>query len=82
MIWAIDTDILLDILIPNAIDGATSLKCLASLSPEDELIISPIVFAELASQFPSVADLENFLVDTGIQLVPLSRPALLEASKA
>jgi hypothetical protein len=49
------------------------------LSPDDELIISPVVFAELASQFRSADDLETFLRDTHIQLVSLSRAALLEA---
>lgn len=82
MIWAIDTNVLLDILIPNAAYAQRSLKCLIDLSPDDELIVSPVVFAELASQFPTTENLERFLGDTGIQLVSLSRAALFEASKA
>jgi hypothetical protein len=82
MIWAIDTNVLLDILIPNAAYAERSLKCLTGLNPGDELIISPVVFAELASQFPSADELEKFLGDTGIELVSLSRSALLEASRA
>jgi hypothetical protein len=81
MILAIDINVLLDILIPNAAFAQRSLKCLESLSSEDELIISPVVFAELASQFPSEQDLETFLRNTGIQMVSLSRAALYEASK-
>lgn len=82
MIWAIDTNILLDILIPNAAYAKRSMECLTQLSPDDELIVSSVVFAELASQFESAEDLEHFLSDTSIQLVPLSREALFEASKA
>lgn len=81
MIWAIDTNVLLDILIPNAAYAERSLKALIDLSPDDQLIISPVVFAELASQFPSTEDMERFLSDTRIQLVALSRNALLEAAK-
>ena len=81
MIWAIDTNVLLDILIPNASCAQRSLEFLTNLSPDDELIISPVVFAELASQFPVSEDLERFLSDTRIELIPMSRPALFEASR-
>ena len=70
MILAIDTNILLDILIPNTKYVHSSLNCLLSLGISDKLIISEIVFAELAAQFLSFQDLKQFLDDTGISHVP------------
>jgi len=80
MIKAIDTNILLDILIPNANHVASSLKCLMTAEPDDEIIISSVVFAELGSQFLSYDDLIVFLNDTGIKMDTINKKALFEAS--
>ena len=82
MINSVDTDILLDILIPNTAQVQSSLQLLSSIDPADELIISEAVFAELGSQFKSFVDLTRFLRDTGIALVPSNEDALFEASRA
>ena len=82
MILAIDTNILLDILIPNAKHVQSTLNCLMSIDPNDELIICELVFAELGSQFLSIHDLTRFLRDTGISLVPINENSLFEASSA
>jgi len=39
MIFAVDTNILLDTLIPNTAHVQSSLNCLMSIAPNDELII-------------------------------------------
>jgi predicted nucleic acid-binding protein len=59
MINSVDTNILLDILIPNAAQLQSSLQSLSNIDPDDELIISEVVFAELGSQFKSFNDLNR-----------------------
>ena len=82
MTIAIDTNILLDILIPNAEHAQSTLNCLTSINSDDEFIICEVVFAELGSQFPSFQDLNIFLRDTGIILVSSNEASLYEASAA
>jgi len=53
---AIDTNVLLDILIPNTEHAQSSLNCLMSFDQADALIICEVVFAELGSQFLSFQD--------------------------
>ena len=82
MISAVDTNVLLDILIPNTAHVESSLNCIMSVSSYDELIICEVVYAELGSQFLSQRELDRFLRDTPIRLVPSSEKALFEASIA
>ncbi len=82
MINSVDTNILLDILIPNPTQVQSSLRCLSNIDSNDELIISETVFAELGSQFLSFKDLTKFLRDTGINLVYSNENSLFEASRA
>ena len=82
MINSVDTNILLDILIPNTAQVQSSLRCLSNIDPNDELIISEAVFAELGSQFFPLIDLTKFLRDTGIILVHSNENSLFEASRA
>jgi hypothetical protein len=53
MINSVYTNILSDILIPNAAQVQSSLRCLSNIGSNDELNISEAVFAELGSQFLS-----------------------------
>ena len=82
MINSVDTNILLDILIPNAAQVQSSLRCLSTIDPNDELIVSEVVFAELGSQFESFISLTKFIRDTGIKLVLSNENSLFEASRA
>jgi predicted nucleic acid-binding protein len=82
MILAVDTNVLLDILIPNSALVQSSLQCLTDIDPRDQLIISEVVFSELASQFLSSNDLVKFLSDTGINLIQSNEKSLFEASRA
>ncbi|MBA7603378.1 hypothetical protein ES703_10486 [subsurface metagenome] len=68
MISAIDTNILLDILIPDEKYAISSKNLIEKSKEKGKLLICEIVYSELASQFPSSEDLELFLNDTGIQL--------------
>jgi predicted nucleic acid-binding protein len=82
MILAVDTNVVLDILIPNTAHIQSSLNCLLSTPPDDKLIICEVVYAELGSQFLSSQDLNKFLRDTAIRLVCSNERSLFEASSA
>ncbi|MGA1868331.1 MAG: PIN domain-containing protein [bacterium] len=82
MILAVDTNVFLDILIPNSNYLSSSLNCLTNIGPSDELIICEIVFSELAAQFLSFSDIRKFLQDTGIKLIQSNAESLFEASRA
>ncbi|NMB24625.1 MAG: type II toxin-antitoxin system VapC family toxin [Firmicutes bacterium] len=70
MITALDTNILLDILIPNT-DHCQSSKVLLDMSlQKGALIICEMVYAELAAQFGRKDALDDFLLDSNIQLYP------------
>jgi len=81
-ITAVDTNILLDILIPGAPDALTSKRLLDEADAEGSLAICEIVFSELSATFSSPKALERFLEDTGIRLVPSGRDALATAGAA
>lgn len=69
MITAVDTNIILDVLIPDEPFGDSSKKLLDRYVSDGRLIICEIVFAELAARFPSEEDLKMFLTETGMRLV-------------
>ena len=71
MITAIDTNILLDILIPDEAHSLSSKRLLDRCLEKGQLVICEVVYAELSSQFPSEGELRNFLSETGIRLIPL-----------
>lgn len=76
MITAIDTNIFLDILIPDENYYFNSKKLLDEHVERGQLIISEIVFAELASLFLFEKELRTFLSDTGTKLVHSGEKAL------
>jgi predicted nucleic acid-binding protein len=82
MISAVDTNILLDILIPNNKYVDRSLSCLSQASEEGPIIMNEIVFAELSSQFLSQEDLNQFLSETMIQITFSNENVLWDAGWA
>jgi hypothetical protein len=82
LITAVDTNILLDILIPGSTHGAASKVALETALSSGLLILSEVVYAELASQFPNERELDSFLLDTKIRLHPTNTQALQQASRA
>jgi len=81
VITAIDTNILLDILIPDEAFMLSSKRLLDKYAEMGQLIISEIVYAELASQFHSEKTLKDFLSDTGIKLIYSDETALYLAGE-
>ncbi len=76
MITAVDTNILFDILIPDEIHSESSKSLLDKHLAAGKLILSEVVFAELASRFPSEQELKLFLAETGMRLVPSNEKSL------
>ena len=81
MITAIDTNIILDILIPDEAHVTSSKQLLDEYLSKGQLIVCELVYAELASQFSDEQELRDFFQDTGIKLVPSSREILYLAGK-
>jgi len=79
---AIDTNILLDILLPDPDYKDSSYELLTKYMRTDSLIISEVVYAELAAQFNEKKLLSVFLNETDIKLVASSSEALWIAAKA
>lgn len=82
MTVAIDTNILLDILLPDPLYKDASLELLSNNTKTDRLIISEVVYGELATQFPDQSLFTRFLKDTDIQLVNTPPEALWIAAGA
>ena len=81
MITAADTNILLDILIPDESHLKSSKALLDECAGKGQLIICEIVYSELASQFFSERDLKAFLSDTGIRLIHSGEKSLYMAGE-
>ena len=81
MITALDTNILLDILIPDAPQGEMSEKSLTHSLESGVVIISEVVYTELAAHFSMRGQIDLFLEETGISLCSSSAEALYLAGR-
>ncbi|HED04196.1 MAG TPA: type II toxin-antitoxin system VapC family toxin [Candidatus Fraserbacteria bacterium] len=82
MITSLDTNVLLDLLIPNVRYAQASQQQLDEALALGSLVIGEVVYAELASQFPTPEELDQFLVEAKIHLEPSGREALQQAAQA
>ncbi|MGH9621500.1 MAG: type II toxin-antitoxin system VapC family toxin [Bryobacteraceae bacterium] len=82
MITAIDTNILLDILVPNEEFYEASANALQAAAGDGSLAISDIVYAELCIHFEAQRDCDTFLASNQIRVQELTREALFLASRA
>lgn len=82
MITAVDTNVLLDLLIPDSPFAGQAESSLTRAQADGTLVISEIVFAELAVNFPSATRLTAFLDDVRIRLRPTEPRGLVAASEA
>ncbi len=81
MISVIDTNILLDIFLPDPLHGESSLKLLKTAYEQGSLIMCDIVYAELAPQFHKKALLDEALNKMGIKIVPSDTDTLYKAGQ-
>jgi predicted nucleic acid-binding protein len=82
MITAIDTNILLDILVPNENFYEASANALQHAADNGTLVISDIVYAELCIHFEAQRECDAFLEGNEIRVQALGREALFLASRA
>ncbi len=82
MITAIDTNILLDILVPNENFYDASANALQESVGEGSLVVSDIVYAELCIHFETQRECDAFLESNEIRVQPLVREAHSLASRA
>jgi predicted nucleic acid-binding protein len=82
MITAVDTNILLDILVPNEQFYEVSADALQGAAGEGSLVISDIVYAELCIHFQTQRECDAFLEGNEIRVQALAREAHFLASRA
>ena len=81
MITAVDTNILLDVLVPGETHAESSERALSESLRAGPTVISEPVYAELAGRFPAQEDIDRFLGDSGIRLQPTGAEALYLAGR-
>ena len=82
MTTAVDTNIFLDLLIPNPRWEESSRAAIGRAVDDGGAIVGETVFAELAARFGSPVHVQEFLTDLGITYAPSSRIALFLAGAA
>ena len=81
MITAVDTNVLLDILLPNEEFYEASAKALEAAAGQGSIVICDPVYAELCVHFQTQRQCDEFLDETTIRPEPLSRTASFLASR-
>ena len=82
MITAIDTNILLDILVPNEELYEASAAALQECATAGSLVICDLVYAELCIHFAAQRECDAFLETNELRVEPLTREAHFAASRA
>jgi len=81
MITAIDTNILLDVLLPNDKFYDATADALQEAATSGSLVLCDLVYAELCIHFSSQRECDSFLEGNSIRVEPLSREAYFLASR-
>jgi len=81
MITAVDTNILLDILVPNENFYEASAVALQDAAGDGLLVVCDIVYAELCIHFETMRECDAFLEDNEIRVQALTRDAHFLASR-
>ena len=81
MITAIDTNVLLDVLVPDPEYFERSLQALQEAANAGSLVVCDLVYAELCVHFQHQTDCDKFLQQNDIRVEALSREASFLASR-
>ena len=81
MITAVDTNILLDVLLPNPDFCDASMQALENSAVAGSLVICDLVYAELCVRFAAQDECDEFLSANEIRVEALSRAAHFAASR-
>lgn len=82
MITAVDRNVLLDLLIPGSSEMEAAVDHLEQASGEGKLIVSEVVYAELAAYFSTGGELEKFMAHTSLEIVPSLPQTLVRAGQS
>jgi predicted nucleic acid-binding protein len=82
MITFVDTNVLLDVFLPDPEWGETSVLALERAFHEGSMVINEIIYAELAPQFGKKDLLDTQLARLGIRTLPLDQEAAFRAGLA
>jgi hypothetical protein len=78
----VDTNVLLDVVIPNPDWVNWSASQLLQLGQIHDLVINPIVYAEMSVSFSTIAKVEASIASLGLKLQDMPREAAFLAGKA
>jgi predicted nucleic acid-binding protein len=81
MTTAVDTSVLLDILVDDARFGSASAAALRAARKNGRLVVCETVVAELRPALTSDGELEEFLDDMSLEFVPSDRAVAIRAGK-
>ena len=78
----VDTNVLLDIVTRDPTWANWSLEQLEAAADRGPVLINDVVYAELSVRYSRIEELDAFVNGTGLELSPMTRPALFCAGKA
>jgi predicted nucleic acid-binding protein len=79
---AVDTNILLDVLIPDAPHKSASRRALSDSAEQGSIVVCEIVYAEVAAYFAGTSGMDDFLDEFDIHLQRSTNEALRMAGEA
>jgi predicted nucleic acid-binding protein len=82
VITAADSNILFDVLLHDLEHEQRSEAALKQAGSQGNIVIGGVVYGELAGAFSNASDLDRFLEEIGVRLVPSGRAALYEGGQA
>lgn len=82
MITAIDTNVLIDVLLPDPHFGERSKEALRRCEAEGQLVASPVVWAEVGAAFPDEISFGNAMSALGVRFEGIEEPAAFEAGRS
>lgn len=77
----VDTNVLLDLVTDDVVWADWSVARLEAASLIGPLVINDVIYAELSLRYDRIEDLDAFLKEAGIEVVPVLRAALFLAGK-
>ncbi|WP_260956479.1 type II toxin-antitoxin system VapC family toxin [Pseudomonas citri] len=78
----VDTNVLIDVLEDDPVWADWSVQQLRAQSQVHELVINPIIYAELSQTFSTFEALDEVVEELGLLVQEVPRPALFLAGKA
>ena len=78
----VDTNVLVDVLQDDPQWAEWSISQLRAQASVHQLVINPVIYAEMSLSFSTLEALDDVLVTMGLELREIPRPALFLAAKA